>query len=249
MYSIQIAENEFASSVSVMVNDVAQNQAEEGDQIIVSAAEIEGYTFEKWTVVGSDGTETNDLPGGKDPSSPELIFAMPAYDLTLKAYYTAAKPAETKSGSWVKTNGVWTYVNPDGSLMTGWLNDKGIWYYFNGEGTMVTGWRKIGNVYYFFDENGAMLTGWLSQKGTWYYLASDGAMAVGWQTIKNKKYTSMFPVPCIPGGLRIRENGTGLIKAGLLLPTGIQSAERSIALIPKVPCIQDGPMTEQTGTG
>jgi len=72
---------------------------------------------------------------------------------------TATAPTQApvaKVTGWTKTNGLWHYVNADGTMKTGWLND-GAWYYL--------------------DNNGAMKTGWLNDNGNCYYLNDNGSMA------------------------------------------------------------------------
>ena len=39
---------------------------------------------------------------------------------------------------WVWDDGVWYYLNPDGSMAVGWIMDSpGQWYYLNSDGSMA----------------------------------------------------------------------------------------------------------------
>lgn len=41
----------------------------------------------------------------------------------------------------------------------GWLLENGIWYYLNANGTYATGWQTIDGSRYYFEDDGAMATG------------------------------------------------------------------------------------------
>lgn len=72
---------------------------------------------------------------------------------------TATAPTQApvaKVTGWSKVNGLWHYVNADGTMKTGWLNDNGAWYYLNADGTMKTGWLNDGGTWYYLNDNGAM---------------------------------------------------------------------------------------------
>ena len=92
----------------------------------------------------------------------------------------------TKATGWLNLNGTWYYLDPaTGVMQTGWVNVNGTWYYLNpvsngSKGAMQTGWIKDGATWYYCNGSGAMQTGWLNLSGTWYYLQSNGAMKTGW---------------------------------------------------------------------
>lgn len=92
----------------------------------------------------------------------------------------------TKATGWLNLNGTWYYLDPaTGAMKTGWVNVNGTWYYLNpvsngSKGAMQTGWIKDGSTWYYCNGSGAMQTGWLNLSGTWYYLQSNGAMKTGW---------------------------------------------------------------------
>lgn len=110
---------------------------------------------------------------------------------------------------WVQKNGVWYFVEEDGTvrtstldengqhyefgedgaLKTGWIQTNGTWSYYNENGIAVTGWYKdaVGNWYY-LDNSGVMKTGWVQTNNYWYYLNADGAMKTGWLNDNGKWY-------------------------------------------------------------
>ena len=91
-------------------------------------------------------------------------------------------------GGWNQEDGVYYYVQKDGSRAVGWLQDQNKWYYMDSSGAMQTGWQKIGGRWYYFDSNGEMQTGWQKSSGQWYYFDSSGAMQTGWQKSNGKWY-------------------------------------------------------------
>lgn len=42
----------------------------------------------------------------------------------------------------------------------GWLLLDGIWFYIDDDGSAATGWQSIDGSRYFFEDNGSTLTGW-----------------------------------------------------------------------------------------
>ena len=83
---------------------------------------------------------------------------------------------KTNTG-WKKIDGLWYYINSDGSMATGWLLDGSTWYYLNPDGSMAAGWLLDGSTWYYLNPDGSMATGWLLDGSTWYYLNPDGSMA------------------------------------------------------------------------
>ena len=89
---------------------------------------------------------------------------------------------------WKKEDGVWYYINSDGTKATGWIKVDGKWYYLYSSGAMATGWVKVDGKWYYLYSSGAMATGWVKVDGKWYYLYSSGAMATGWVKVDGKWY-------------------------------------------------------------
>lgn len=115
----------------------------------------------------------------------------------------------TGNNGWVRSEGHWYWVAPNGKLSTGWkwnngwywLDKKtgamqtgwvytgGAWYLLGNNGAMRTGWQKVSGTWYYLDkQSGAMQTGWLKDDGTWYYLHGSGAMATGWVYVGGAYY-------------------------------------------------------------
>lgn len=102
---------------------------------------------------------------------------------------TNLKPQqETTVVGWKQVNGIWYYLNVDGTTVTGWKQVNGIWYYLNTDGAMATGWKQVNGTWYHLNADGAMATGWKQVNGTWYYLNSNGSMATGWIQVNGKWY-------------------------------------------------------------
>ena len=109
---------------------------------------------------------------------------------------------------WFKWNGVWYYLNSDGSaqtgwkeiegsyyffndsakMQTGWVNDRGYWFYLDSSGKMLTGFQTINGYKYYFADNGSMAFGWFRVGYPWYYADSNGVIQTGWQYIKGEWY-------------------------------------------------------------
>ncbi|WP_413299514.1 hypothetical protein AA0X95_16035 [Bacillus sp. 1P10SD] len=103
-----------------------------------------------------------------------------------KWYYI--QPNGTKATGWIKDASKWYYLGTNGVMLTGWQKDASKWYYLGANGAMLTGWQKVNGKWYFLNSNGSMATGWLKSNNKWYYLNSSGAMATGWITDRGKKY-------------------------------------------------------------
>ena len=116
--------------------------------------------------------------------------------------------ASRTAAGWNHIDGVWYYLDADGTPVTGWVQDGGNWYYtdsrgamtsgfkivdgrryyLNASGVLQTGWFLIDGYYHYADENGSICSGWTVVDGIRYYLRSDGLMMSGWQNIDGKKY-------------------------------------------------------------
>ena len=89
---------------------------------------------------------------------------------------------------WDQHDGIWYYINDDGSRATGWKKINSKWYYFASDGAMKTSWQKIGSKWYYFSGGGIMQTGWKQVSDKWYYLGTDGVMRTKWQQVSGKWY-------------------------------------------------------------
>ena len=110
---------------------------------------------------------------------------------------------------WLNENGIYYWINEDGSKAVGWKLIGGYWYWFAKDGKMLTGWQEIGGHKYYFLEAGRMVTGWQEIGGKTYYFLEAGRMVTGWQIID---------------GTRVYFDEYGCwIKSGITVITGISS--------------------------
>lgn len=85
----------------------------------------------------------------------------------------------TGNNGWVRSEGHWYWVAPNGKLSTGWKWSNG-WYWLDKKtGAMATGWEKVGGSWYLMNGSGKMLTGW-QWRGAWFYLNGSGSLHTGW---------------------------------------------------------------------
>lgn len=68
-------------------------------------------------------------------------------------------------------------------VVTGWISNDGIWMYVNDDGSLAKGWIHPGSYYYLDPVTGVMLTGWIIDNNQWYWLNDSGAMVTGWVNI------------------------------------------------------------------
>ena len=119
-------------------------------------------------------------------------------------------------GQWVLDNGIYYYLDYDGTMAvnrliddTYYVNESGAmitnswrllqddpwsaeshWYYFGSNGQAYEdGWKTIDGVRYHFSGK-QMDTGWLDDEGNTYYLNASGAMVTGWQYIYSDRADS-----------------------------------------------------------
>lgn len=113
------------------------------------------------------------------------------------------------AAGWNLINGVWYYLDADGTPVVGWVQDGGNWYYtdshgamtsgfkivdgkryyLNASGVLQTGWILVDGYYYFSDESGVTLYGWVCTDSAWYYLSPvSGRMLSGWQYVDGRTY-------------------------------------------------------------
>ena len=102
-------------------------------------------------------------------------------------YYYVQKDGSRAVG-WLQDQNKWYYMDSSGAMQTGWQKSNGKWDYFAGSGVMQTGWQKDGNEWYYLDDGGEMQDEWQKIDGKWYYLGLDGTMRKGWQKIDGSWY-------------------------------------------------------------
>jgi hypothetical protein len=96
-----------------------------------------------------------------------IIGALIALNVAIEPISAASKYPE-----WQNINGIYYFVNPDGSKATGWIQEGGQWYYLNQDGSCYTGWIKDGN--------------------DWYYLSPGGVMGI--DTVVDEHYITSIPI-------------------------------------------------------
>lgn len=127
--------------------------------------------------------------------------------LALTIGWTVYDKTVDRSG-WVEEDGVFSYKDFHGQLVTGWMEIDGNtyyfdnnlrmvtgWqdreegrYYFGSDGIMYTGWKNVDEMRCYFDTDGILHTGWLDLNGKRYYLDEDGAMVSGWQDLDGSRF-------------------------------------------------------------
>ena len=202
----------------VTVNGTVLKAFEEGEEVKVTAEEIDGKRFTGWKSSDSSITGLN---------SAELSFKMPAHAVELTSEYanlysvtvndgtasvTEAAPGDkvtitadddidfvywngTDSLKFDRENASTSFTMPDGSvtltaagIAPGWQYISNKWYYYDSHGNPLSGWQLISGKWYYLEKNGAMVTGWKAVSGKWYYLSPSGEMVSGWQKISGKWY-------------------------------------------------------------
>ena len=89
---------------------------------------------------------------------------------------------------WLLEDGIYYWINEDGSKAVGWKQIGAYWYWFAEDGKMLIGWQQIGTYRYYFHEAGRMLTGWQEIDGNMYYFLEAGRMVTGVVTIDGQTY-------------------------------------------------------------
>ena len=104
-------------------------------------------------------------------------------------YIFEARYASITPKGWLLENGIWYYLNANGTYATGWQTIDGSRYYFEDDGAMATGWQEVSGKRYYLPESGRLApSGWMQLDGIWYYIEEDGAAAVGWRDIEGERY-------------------------------------------------------------
>lgn len=164
--------------------------------------DTDGYTVSwKWIQIGSDWyyAGENGVPctgfqviNGylyyMDETG-KILTGTHTIDGTTYTFNASGSIRSTNYTGWVKTHGVWYYINKS-KLAKGWVKDGKNWYYLNTDGSMRTGWQTIGGKTYYLKAGGNMQTGWAKLDDYWYYFgtANDGAMKTGWAKVGNYWY-------------------------------------------------------------
>ena len=99
------------------------------------------------------------------------------------------------------------------SFVPGWNQTEGIWYWLEPDGTLHRGWLQADGRSYYMDENGAMVTGWREVDGEWYYFHEDGGMNLGELVLDNGKYEFSAQGALVSAGW-VENTGGGAYDAG-----------------------------------
>ena len=172
------------------------------------------YMFKVRTAPGTDsqmqyGKRSEYIESGYQTITEDLVYKSDGVDSTTGLAIGTV--------GWVKTNGKWYYIRPDGKMVkNGWVEYSGHWYLLGNDGSMQTGFVTVNNLQYYLGSDGAMHLGWLNSgdnfyffdtssgnhngamcKNTWvlyngnyFYFNSYGMMVTGWQEIKDNNGNS-----------------------------------------------------------
>jgi glucan-binding YG repeat protein len=149
----------------------------------------------------SDGSGQANLPangssGGSSSSSTGTSSTSAGWVKNNGSWYYVYPDGTTKKNGWEKITNYWYYFGSTGELQKGWLTLNNQTYYLDqSTGVMQTGWTKIGDLWYYLnpdqlsDTQGAVVkNNWVTDNGNTYYMTSTGTMAVGWNKIGDKYY-------------------------------------------------------------
>lgn len=93
-------------------------------------------------------------------------------------YIFEARYASITPKGWLLENGIWYYLNANGTYATGCQTIDGSRYYFEDDGAMATGWQEVSGKRYHLTESGRLApSGWMQLEGAWYYVQADGSIA------------------------------------------------------------------------
>ena len=134
-------------------------------------------------------------------------------------YIFEARYASITPKGWLLENGIWYYLNANGTYATGWRTIDGSRYYFEDDGAMATGWHKEDGSLYFL--TGALARkGWLLVNGTWFYIDDDRTAAVGWRDIEGERYLFDDDGAMATGWQEVSGKRYYLTESGRLAPSG-----------------------------
>lgn len=93
-------------------------------------------------------------------------------------YIFEARYASITPKDWLLENGIWYYLNANGTYATGWQTIDGSRYYLEDDGAMTTGWQEVSGKRYYLTESGRLApSGWMQLEGAWYNVQADGSIA------------------------------------------------------------------------
>ena len=139
-------------------------------------------------------------------------------------YIFEARYASITPKGWLLENGIWYYLNANGTYATGRQTIDGSRYYFEDDGAMATGWHKEDGSLYFL--TGALARkGWLLVNGTWFYIDDDCTAAVGWRDIEGERYLFEDDGAMATGWQEVSGKRYYLTESGRLAPSGWMQLE------------------------
>ena len=139
-------------------------------------------------------------------------------------YIFEARYASITPKGWLLENGIWYYLNANGTYVTGWQTIDGSRYYFEDDGAMATGWHKEDGSLYFL--TGALARkGWLLVNGTWFYIDDDRTAAVGWRDIEGERYLFEDDGAMATGWQEVSGKRYYLTESGRFAPSGWMQLE------------------------
>jgi hypothetical protein len=115
----------------------------------------------------------------------EQLFAV-GKDVEIPVMARQLPPPPVKDG-WIYENRTW-YCFEEGTPVTGWKQEDGIWYYLQEDGSVATDWTLVDGSLKLFTATGAMRTGWVNTKMGRQYLYADGTAAHGWLQVDGTYY-------------------------------------------------------------
>lgn len=93
-------------------------------------------------------------------------------------YIFEARYASITPKGWLLENGIWYYLNANGTYATGWQTIDDSRYYFEDDGAMATGWQEVSGKRYHLTGSGRLApSGWMQLEGVWYFIQADGSVA------------------------------------------------------------------------
>ena len=141
-------------------------------------------------------------------------------------YIFEARYASITPKDWLLENGIWYYLNANGTYATGWQTIDGSRYYLEDDGAMTTGWQEVSGKRYYLTESGRLApSGWMQLDGIWYYIEEDGAAAVGWRDIEGERYLFEDDGTMATGWQEVSGKRYYLTESGRLAPSGWMQLE------------------------
>ena len=113
-------------------------------------------------------------------------------------WYFIRPDGQMVRNGWVESGGKWYLLGNDGAMLTGFVTANNLQYYLENDGAMHLGWLNSGDEYYYFDtdsgqHNGAMQkNAWVNYNGQYFYFDENGKMVTGWKQIMDKNGNTGF---------------------------------------------------------